>query len=242
MTSPSGGARAFVLTAIVGVSLAAVVAAAFVDADGSLPPAAIAAGLGAQMLVFAVGAAVAGGHVGARPSAGGLIASAVAGAFVGLPGVWLADAVTTWLPSLDPDGQAPLTDAVRAGGASAVALVVVLVGLAPVGEELLFRGVLFRAVQAARSARAAAVVSTLVFLAWHLDPVTAVGLSPLAAWIGFARWRTGSVWPGVVCHAVNNAAAVVATTAGDASGWVALGGLVVGAGCAGLLAASPRAA
>ena len=87
MTSPSGGARAFVLTAIVGVSLAAVVAAAFVAADGSLPPAAIAAGLGAQMLVFAVGAAVAAGASGLASALGAGFAAGLAAGFAAARGL-----------------------------------------------------------------------------------------------------------------------------------------------------------
>jgi membrane protease YdiL (CAAX protease family) len=79
----------------------------------------------------------------------------------------------------------------------------------PIGEEFLFRGVLFTALQR-YGAWAAVIASAAVFaLAHGINPVL-----PVAFVVGVVTAllfrRTRSVWPGVVVHGVNNALAATA--------------------------------
>jgi len=85
---------------------------------------------------------------------------------------------------------------------------VVLAGLV---EELLFRGVLSRTLEGTwLGFWGGAVVSSAAFALLHLQygaggqiVVFAIGMT--LAWI---RSRSGSLWPSIVCHSVNNAAAL----------------------------------
>lgn len=80
--------------------------------------------------------------------------------------------------------------------------------LTPIGEELLFRGVLF-SLLTRYGVWLAAILSSAVFALSHglnLATPVAVIVGLAAAWL---MHRTGSIWPGVVVHAVNNAASTI---------------------------------
>ena len=83
--------------------------------------------------------------------------------------------------------------------------------LAPFAEEWIFRGVLWKALGGEGFGRRGEVVAlgvtSLAFGLWHLP------FSPSPVWIhalfgllmGLLRWRTGSVLPGTLLHALGNA-------------------------------------
>ena len=79
--------------------------------------------------------------------------------------------------------------------------------LAPLGEEVLFRGVWQRAF-GLPPARAIALTAAL-FSAVHFDPVGFVARFELGVLFGLLAYRTGSVWPGMAAHAANNGTALV---------------------------------
>ncbi|WP_421995065.1 CPBP family intramembrane glutamic endopeptidase [Reyranella sp.] len=85
---------------------------------------------------------------------------------------------------------------------------VVLAGLAPLVEELVFRGLLYGWVAGRWGSIAAWVVSSLAFAAAHVEPAHAILVLPLGLWFGWLRRRTGSLWPSLVAHACNNGLAV----------------------------------
>ena len=89
-------------------------------------------------------------------------------------------------------------------------LVLAVVVSAPIAEELIFRGYLFTVAERAMSGVAAFVFTTVVFAAYHLDPVHVLALLPTAAFFGVLRWRSGSIGPPMVAHFVNNGIGVVA--------------------------------
>ena len=92
----------------------------------------------------------------------------------------------------------------------AVAAVLMIVLLAPVAEELFFRGFLFAGLRTRWSLWPAAITSGLIFGLVHA-PTGITTVVPLAA-LGFALcWlydRTGSLWPCVIAHMINNALAL----------------------------------
>jgi membrane protease YdiL (CAAX protease family) len=71
-------------------------------------------------------------------------------------------------------------------------------------EELLFRGFMQRRLLERWWPGAAILVSSILFALMHIMPLTIVAVFPLGAWFGILAWRTGSVWPGIVCHAFIN--------------------------------------
>ena len=87
-------------------------------------------------------------------------------------------------------------------------LIAVLPGVA---EELLFRGYLQSRLLERFPPRTAIAVSAFIFAAAHIDPTHAIGVLPLGLWLGLVAWRTGCVWPAILCHIANNAFAVVLT-------------------------------
>jgi membrane protease YdiL (CAAX protease family) len=86
--------------------------------------------------------------------------------------------------------------------------------LAPVCEELAFRGYLLSALRIRLRGGAALAAGTLLFAAMHLDPVRLPALLLQGAVFGWLAIRSGSIWPAVAAHAANNlAAALLAATA-----------------------------
>ena len=76
--------------------------------------------------------------------------------------------------------------------------------LAPVCEEVAFRGYLQSALALRRGSAATIAGSALLFAIIHLDPVRFPALLALGAVFAWLVWRSGSVWPAVAAHAVNN--------------------------------------
>jgi hypothetical protein len=83
-----------------------------------------------------------------------------------------------------------------------------------VTEEALFRGVILRGFLDRYATRRAIVVSALLFAVFHLNPWQFLGAA--TAGLLFAWWRaaTGSLRPGLVCHALNNAIPILAASVG----------------------------
>ncbi len=104
--------------------------------------------------------------------------------------------------------QGYLPDTWRPDRAGAVAAnAVVAVAVAPLVEELFFRG-LGVSVLSVLGSMAAVVVSGLAFALAH---GLLVGLAPLALFgvgLAWVRFRSRSVWPGFIAHALYNGAAL----------------------------------
>jgi uncharacterized protein len=112
-----------------------------------------------------------------------------------------------------------------------VAVLVAVVVLAPVAEELLFRGVLLRGLKERLGIVASAVISGFVFSAYHLDPVGFLPRFEIGIVLALLAWKSGSLWPAIAFHAANNALAMTLMEAGiqdaDVPWWVGVVSLVV---------------
>jgi len=104
--------------------------------------------------------------------------------------------------------------------------------VAPVAEEFFFRGFFYRALRSRYSVLVAALIDGILFGIIHWDLSTADGLlivPPLAA-LGFmfclVYERTGSLYPVIALHALNNALAF-GVTVEDASVSLVLGSLML---------------
>lgn len=111
------------------------------------------------------------------------------------------------------------------GSNEGAALLLLSAGLtcvvAPICEELLFRGYVFTALRSWRGTWPAAVITGLVFGAVHAGSAPALDLVPLAG-LGFGLcllyWYTGSLYPCIVAHSLNNSLAFAAL---EGWGWQA---------------------
>jgi uncharacterized protein len=88
--------------------------------------------------------------------------------------------------------------------------VVLIAGLAPIAEEIFFRGFLFGGLRKRFPLWPAAILAGVIFGAIHA-PTGVTAVIPLAA-LGVAFcWlyeKTGSLWPSVIGHAINNGLAL----------------------------------
>lgn len=82
--------------------------------------------------------------------------------------------------------------------------------LAPVFEEILFRGILLRGLlQNGISPVVAIALSSILFGAAHMNPWQFLGAGLLGAVFGFVYYRTRALWLCVFLHALNNTVSFV---------------------------------
>lgn len=86
----------------------------------------------------------------------------------------------------------------------AVAVLLIVAVVAPLCEEVVFRGLLWGAVERRWGRWAALVVSTVVFALAHLEFTRAPLLLVVAIPIGLARWYSGGLLASIVAHQVTN--------------------------------------
>ncbi len=118
---------------------------------------------------------------------------------------WLAQRYAPDAWNADFLAKNRLLEVVFEGHAAGMVLAVTIA--APLGEELFFRGFAQPALARRWGAAPAIVVTGALFSAIHLDRIGFLGLWQLGILFGVLRWATGSIWPAVVAHAVNNALA-----------------------------------
>lgn len=90
--------------------------------------------------------------------------------------------------------------------------------LAPVLEEILFRGIFLRSFLHRYPARQAIVFSSLLFAIAHLNIYQGVPAFFIGLMLGWIYWRVQSLWPCIIAHmACNLSGYVVNFVAGDAA-------------------------
>jgi membrane protease YdiL (CAAX protease family) len=85
-----------------------------------------------------------------------------------------------------------------------IASLLVAITVAPFCEEVFFRGYVFPPVVRAMPMWAAILVTSLFFAAVHADLGSFVPLVAIGVVLTILRWRTTSIWPGMLFHALNN--------------------------------------
>ena len=96
---------------------------------------------------------------------------------------------------LERSKQAPLT---------IYATLFAAVFIAPFCEEVFFRGFVFPGLRRAMPVGWAIMLSSLLFAVAHADPGSFAVLFIIGLALAFLRWRTGSIWPGMILHMLNN--------------------------------------
>ena len=187
----------------------------------ALPPIAYAATLGPPATVLRLGPA--------RPRA--LLGAALVGACAWLPLVTLLMPLQQWLAPMPADLARQLADAPR----GPLLPVLVAVAVTPaLCEELLCRGALLFSLRSRMSGPVAVVVSAALFALLHLSPYRLLPTFLLGILFGAVSLRAGSIVPGMLAHALNNACVVLASRfeAPDVPAFVvqgvAVGGLTYG--------------
>lgn len=112
---------------------------------------------------------------------------------------------------IDDDLSGPARDLL--GGASGLGLAVIgvsVVVVAPVVEELFFRGLLLGAMQHRSGTAAAVAASSVVFGATHFQPLLLPALATAGAVFAVSAVRTGRLGTAIAVHAAFNATTFVA--------------------------------
>lgn len=95
---------------------------------------------------------------------------------------------------------------------SALLVIGIVVIIAPLVEELLFRGFLQRVLEyRLGDITRAVLISALVFALMHFNIWWVVQIYVLGVFMGYLAWRTNSVWPSFIIHACNNGWSIVLT-------------------------------
>jgi membrane protease YdiL (CAAX protease family) len=95
-------------------------------------------------------------------------------------------------------------------GQSPTWLILLTVGIvAPIAEELLFRGLIFHMFNRHLNIKVALIIQGLLFGAFHMNLVQGVYASVLGIVLGLAYLLTGSLWIPILLHIVNNSVALL---------------------------------
>lgn len=81
--------------------------------------------------------------------------------------------------------------------------------IAPLAEEIVFRGYIFRAVENKAGGYVAIILTALAFAILHFSPVLFIPIFLMGLAMGWVRERTGSIVPSLIFHSANNLSAVV---------------------------------
>jgi membrane protease YdiL (CAAX protease family) len=110
---------------------------------------------------------------------------------------------------LQPEGMKQVFEIVQGPGQLGISLLLLAV-LAPLVEELVFRGLLYGWLAGRWGKTTGWIVSSLAFAAAHTEPAHIILVFPLGLLFGWLRQRTDSLLPSLAAHIANNALALVA--------------------------------
>ncbi len=85
-----------------------------------------------------------------------------------------------------------------------LSLLLPVVIVAPIAEEIVFRGLVLRSYLERYSVTKAIWASAILFAIFHLNPWQGVIALPLGVWYAHMVLRTGTVIPGIISHAMVN--------------------------------------
>lgn len=117
-------------------------------------------------------------------------------------GIVIAHNVLLTLLGVDTQGEAVMKMFSELD--SPVWLFITGVIVAPLVEETFFRGFLFQGFRQRYGWIAALLLSSGIFAASHLDPVSFIPTFVLGAVLGYVYHRSNSLWPSIILHFLNN--------------------------------------
>jgi membrane protease YdiL (CAAX protease family) len=97
-------------------------------------------------------------------------------------------------------------------------LLLLIAVIAPIAEELFFRGMLYPVLRQRWSAPWAIGINALLFALVHFIPLLLPALFFIGLILAWVRERTQSIVPGILLHAMQNGLVVVAVYIGSVSG------------------------
>jgi uncharacterized protein len=129
------------------------------------------------------------------------LAFGIGGLFVTLPAALLYQSI------VGPDATSAVGgvfQGMRTTWPVAVTVLLLVAVVAPICEEVVYRGLLWGALEQRWGRVTAVTVSTLVFALAHFEPERAPLLLVVAIPIALARLYSGNLWGGIIAHQVTN--------------------------------------
>ncbi len=102
--------------------------------------------------------------------------------------------------------DSPLIPGLRKAGVSEEAMVFLICVLPALTEEIAFRGLVQHWLQAAIRPVRAMMLASALFMALHFSVLSAPYLFALGMLLGWAKWKTGSLYPSILIHFLHNLA------------------------------------
>ncbi|MDQ7063493.1 MAG: type II CAAX endopeptidase family protein [candidate division KSB1 bacterium] len=96
-----------------------------------------------------------------------------------------------------------------------ILLIMTLVVIAGLFEEMLFRGMLQNALEERMDITRAVISTAIIFSLIHFNPYWVVPIAILGVFLGVLAWKSQSIFPSAIVHAVNNGLALVANNLSD---------------------------
>ncbi|MFQ6604746.1 MAG: lysostaphin resistance A-like protein [Fidelibacterota bacterium] len=136
--------------------------------------------------------------------------------------LFIAIGLIIWVDELDrliaiiippPDSMLAISAQLYFDG-SIVAMILwfTIIVIAPLGEELLFRGFLQQMLEVYwLDITKAVLVTSMVFALVHFNPFWIIQIYLLGLVLGYLSWKTDSIIPGLIVHGLNNALALLIT-------------------------------
>ncbi len=146
-----------------------------------------------------------------------IIGGLTVGASSGNAGEWLQRIIPE---GLQLGGMDMISEGLRDGPIVSRLLMMLAVSVAaPLFEELVFRGTLWGLLERALPAPVVLIITSVIFAVYHVDPIHVILVFPVGLLIGWVRMTSGSIYPAILLHFVNNTLAIVLvlTLSDDAS-------------------------
>lgn len=147
--------------------------------------------------------------LGLRPLPTGSVPAALLLGLGALPMAWFAFWIANVASPVDPEVARILGRELVARDGGEFLFLLGLAALTPaICEEVLFRGLLLRTLLRRHSPPVSIGASAATFALLHWTPQGAARMAPtlvLGLLLGWAVWRSGSLWMGILVHAVYNA-------------------------------------
>lgn len=143
---------------------------------------------------------------------GKTIALSAAMALASLMPMSLLGSLSVQIKAPDPEWVQYMADNLPGNGLELVLALITVSIIAPLAEEIVFRGILYRLVRRTWGIPHAFTISTLVFAIVHFQPWFMLGLVGVGFIMAFVYQATGSVLAAAVTHMVYNAVSLIQMT------------------------------
>ncbi len=152
-----------------------------------------------------------------------LLIGFVGGMTVGFFPGWIAEQLELLRPEWMPSTLEMIRDALLTSSFNdKLAMTAAVTLAAPLFEELLFRGWLWDLIEENGNWVLAWVATSVLFGMMHIDPVQGTAVMFTGFFLGWLRHVSGSIWPCVACHFMNNALASIFTMSIEVESTVSL--------------------